>query len=95
MVRAVGILMGSGLRTSHAAVVAQQLGKVCLNAFPGLQINLPRRQCTILEMLLNEGDLLALDGNTGAVHASQLSVTTERLEAALRTVASWQIATAA
>jgi pyruvate,orthophosphate dikinase len=95
MVHVVGILMGSGRRTSHAAVVEQQSGKVCLIAFPGLQINLPRRHCTILEMLLNEGGLLALYGNTGAVHAGQLSVTTERLAAALRTVASWQIATAA
>jgi pyruvate,orthophosphate dikinase len=94
MAHAVGILMGSGRRTSHIAVVAQQLGKVCLIAFPGLQINLPRWQCTIGEMLLNESDRLALDGNTGAVYACQLSVTTERLEAALRTIASWQIATA-
>jgi hypothetical protein len=43
----------------------------------------------------NEGDLLALDGNTTAVHAGQLSVTTERPEAALSTIASWQIAKAA
>jgi hypothetical protein len=64
-------------------------------ACPSLQINLPRRQCTIGEMLLNEGDLFALDGNTGAVYAGQLSVTSERLEAVLNTIASWQTATGA
>ncbi len=45
--------------------------------------------------LLDEGDLLALDGNTGAVHAGKLDVATERPEAALKAIASWQIATAA
>jgi pyruvate,orthophosphate dikinase len=95
MAHAVGILTGSGGRTSHAAVVARQLGKVCLVACLGLQIDLARRQCRIGTTLLDEGDLLALDGNTGAVHAGQISVITERPEAALRTIASWQLATAA
>ncbi len=45
--------------------------------------------------LLDEGDLLALDGNTGAVHAGKLDVATERPEVALKAIASWQIATAA
>ncbi len=95
MAHAAGILTGSGGRTSHAAVVARQLGKVCLVACPSLEIDLERRQCRIGSMLLNEGELLALDGNTGAVHAGRLSVTTERPEAALKAIASWQVATAA
>ncbi len=92
LAHATGILTGSGGRTSHAAVVARQLGKVCLVACPGLKIDLVRRQCTIGAMVLNEGDLLALDGNTGAVHAGQLTVTIERPDAALRTIASWRLA---
>jgi pyruvate,orthophosphate dikinase len=95
MAGAVGILTGSGGRTSHAAVVARQLGKVCLVSCPGLEIDLQRRQCSIATTLLNEGDLLALDGNTGAVYAGQLNVTTERPEAALQAIASWQLAPAA
>ena len=95
MARAVGILTGSGGRTSHAAVVARQLGKVCLVACPGLEIDLERRQCRIGDVLLKEGDMLALDGNTGAVHAGKLNVVTERPEAALKTIASWRLATAA
>jgi pyruvate, orthophosphate dikinase len=35
MAKAAGILTGSGGGTSHAAVVARQLGKVCLVACPG------------------------------------------------------------
>ena len=90
MSRAAGILTGSGGRTSHAAVVARQLGKVCLVACLGLEIDSTLRQCRIGGVLLNEGDMLALDGNTGAVHAGKLDVTTERPEAALRTIAGWQ-----
>ncbi len=45
MALAVGILTGSGGRTSHAAVVARQLGKVCLVACPTLEIDLGKRSC--------------------------------------------------
>jgi pyruvate, orthophosphate dikinase len=65
MAQADGILTGSGGRTSHAAVVARQLGKVCLVACPRLEIDLEGRQCRIGDTLLDEGDMLVLDGNTG------------------------------
>ena len=94
MAKAVGILTGSGGRTSHAAVVARQLGKVCLVACPRLEIDLERRQCRIGDMLLNEGDMLALDGNTGAVHSGKLAVVQERPEAAVATIAGWRSAAA-
>jgi pyruvate, orthophosphate dikinase len=92
MAQAVGILTGSGGRTSHAAVVARQLGKVCLVACPRLEINLEQRQCRIGDTLLDEGDMLALDGNTGAVHAGNLAVVQERPGAALATIAGWRSA---
>ncbi len=91
MAQAVGILTGSGGRTSHAAVVARQLGKVCLVACPALEIDLDRRQCRIGGTLLDEGDTLALDGNTGAVHAGQLTVETTRPDAALAAIAGWRL----
>jgi pyruvate,orthophosphate dikinase len=95
MAAAAGILTGSGGRTSHASVVARQLGKVCLVGCPDLEIDLARRQCRVGGVLLNEGDMLALDGNSGAVHAGQLSVITERPDAALQTIASWDCLAAA
>jgi hypothetical protein len=52
------------------------------------------RQCRIGDTLLNEGDMLALDGNTGAVHAGTLAVVQERPEAALATIAGWRSAAA-
>jgi pyruvate,orthophosphate dikinase len=95
MALAAGILTGSGGRTSHAAVVARQLGKVCLVACPRLDIDLEHRQCRIGATQLNEGDLLSLDGNTGAVYAGRLAPLVERPERALAANAAWRRAAAA
>ncbi len=89
MAVAAGILTASGGRTSHAAVVARQLSKVCLVACPGLEINLDSRQCTIGGTVLNEGDFLSLDGNTGAVHLGRPTPLIERPERALAVIATW------
>jgi len=90
MALAAGILTATGGRTSHAAVVARQLGKVCLVACPNLEIDLAHRQCKIGGVLLNEGDSLSLDGNTGAVYAGKLEPLVERPERALQAIADWR-----
>ena len=90
MALAAGILTASGGRTSHAAVVARQLGKVCLVACPKLAIGLDKRQCTIGTTVLNEGDPLSLDGNTGSIHLDRLTPIIERPERALDAIAIWR-----
>mgnify|MGYP005811753213 CR=1 FL=1 len=90
MARAAGILTAAGSRTSHAAVVARQLGKVCLIGCAGLTIDLARRTCRIGERELSEGDPLSLDGNTGSIYAGLLPVITERPDRELAEVASWR-----
>lgn len=84
-----GILTASGSRTSHAAVVARQLGKVCLVGCDGLQVDLERRQCRFGAYVLNEGDFLSLDGNEGCVYEGKLNVLTERPEQELKAMAPW------
>jgi len=90
LARAAGILTGSGGRTSHAAVVARQLDKVCLVSCPGLAIDLERRRLRIGAAEFAEGDALSLDGNDGAVYAGLLRVVTEKPERELEVVASWR-----
>ncbi len=85
-----GILTGLGGRTSHAAVVARQLGKVCLVGCAGLTIDLARRCCRIGGQVLQEGDFLSLDGNEGTIHAGRLPVVTERPERECAAVARWR-----
>jgi pyruvate, orthophosphate dikinase len=71
-------------------VVARQLGKACLVACTNHAIDLERRQCKIGNAVLNEGDLLSLDGNTGAVHLGRLTPVIERPEKALAAIADWR-----
>ncbi len=65
---AVGLLTQRGARTSHAAVVARQLGKVCLVGCESLKIDPVARTARLGEMTLSEGDVITLDGNDGAVY---------------------------
>ena len=90
MALAVGILTATGGRTSHAAVVARQLGKVCLVACPIMEFNLAHRQCRIGGTVLNECDFHSLDGNSGAVYAGKLEPLVERPERALRAIEGWR-----
>jgi pyruvate,orthophosphate dikinase len=73
-----GILTARGGRTSHAAVVARQLGKACIVGCAGLRIDSGERSCSIGGRKLREGDLLCLDANTGAVFAGEPRITRER-----------------
>jgi len=91
---AAGLLTQRGARTSHAAVVARQMNKVCLVACSALQIDEAQRSVRIGERTFAEGDVITLDGNEGLVYAGQVatvSVVDEALLArlhALRKAAS-------
>ncbi len=84
-----GILTATGSRTSHAAVVARQLGKVCLVGCAGLTVDLEQRRCRLGEQVIEEGDFLSLDGNEGRVYRGKLNVVTERPERELNEIARW------
>jgi pyruvate,orthophosphate dikinase len=71
---AAGLLTARGARTAHAAVVARQLGKVCLVGCTALQIDERTRSIELAGTRLREGDWLTLDGNAGAIYAGQLHV---------------------
>ena len=93
MAAAVGILTATGGRTSHAAVVARQLGKVCLVGCQDLTIDFDRRVCRIGRHSVAEGDLLSLDANEGAIYAGRLETVVERPEREIAALRSWQRAT--
>jgi pyruvate,orthophosphate dikinase len=69
-----GLLTQRGARTSHAAVVARQLGKVCLVSCAELQIDDNARSIKIGGTTLQEGDLLTLDGNEGKLYAGAVKL---------------------
>ena len=85
-----GILTVVGGRTSHAAVVARQLGKVCLVGCSELAIDMAARRCRIAGRELMEGDWLCLDGNAGRVLAGRPELVNRRPTEWLQRVESWK-----
>lgn len=67
-----GILTGRGGRTSHAAVVARHFGKPAVVGCAELTIDLEQRTIQLRSQLLNEGDLLSIDGGTGEIFTGAL-----------------------
>jgi len=74
---ATGLLTQRGARTSHAAVVARQLGKVCLVGCADLLIDETAHAIKVGDISLQEGDLLTLDGNEGVFYAGAAEVEIE------------------
>jgi pyruvate, orthophosphate dikinase len=70
---ALGLLTQRGARTSHAAVVARQLGKVCLVGCEDLRIDPVARTISLGKMVFNEGDVITLDGNDGSVYPGSVA----------------------
>ncbi|PJA59138.1 MAG: pyruvate, phosphate dikinase, partial [Rhodobacterales bacterium CG_4_9_14_3_um_filter_71_31] len=64
-----GLLTQHGARTSHAAVVARQLGKVCLVGCEAMQIDETRGRMDLAGTSFQEGDLITLDGNAGLIYS--------------------------
>jgi pyruvate, orthophosphate dikinase len=89
---AAGLLTGSGSRTSHAAVVARELGKPCLVGCSDLQLDLDKRTARIAGHQLAEGDVICLDAESGLVFSGAPPVVEERPSEALEEVASWRAA---
>lgn len=85
-----GLLCASGSRTSHAAVVARHLNKVCVVGCEALAIDASRRRCQIGARELAEGETISLDGASGMIFAGAVEVTHERPVAWLEEVARWR-----
>jgi pyruvate,orthophosphate dikinase len=64
---AAGVLTAVGGRTAHAAVVARQMGKVCLVGCRSLIVDEARGAASFGERPVREGDWIALDGATGEI----------------------------
>jgi pyruvate,orthophosphate dikinase len=62
-----GILTARGGMTSHAALVARQMGKVCVAGCGELAIDYARHEMTVKGRTLKEGDWISIDGTTGQV----------------------------
>ncbi len=72
MEAAEGILTARGGMTSHAALVARQMGKVCVAGCEMLTIDYGARTLRVGETVLEEGDWISVDGSSGEVIRGEL-----------------------
>jgi len=83
MIAAEGILTARGGVSSHAALVARQMGKVCVCGAAGLDINYDQKTITAGGQTFKEGDFLSIDGTAGTVFAGEIKTAPSEIIAGL------------
>ncbi|GHE62979.1 pyruvate, phosphate dikinase [Streptomyces longispororuber] len=68
MVAAQAVLTSRGGKTSHAAVVARGMGKVCVCGAEEITVDPQGRRFTVGDTTVEEGTVISVDGSEGAVH---------------------------
>ena len=83
MIAAEGILTARGGVSSHAALVARQMGKVCVCGASALQINYDKKTVTVGGKTYSEGDFMSIDGTAGTVYAGEIKTAPSEIIAGL------------
>ncbi len=83
MIAAEGILTARGGVSSHAALVARQMGKVCVCGAAALEINYDKKTITVAGTTYNEGDFFSIDGTAGTVYAGAIKTAPSEIIAGL------------
>jgi pyruvate, orthophosphate dikinase len=73
MIAAEGILTSRGGVSSHAALVARQMGKVCVCGASGVEVDYNKKTVTAGGKTFKEGDYLSIDGTAGTVYGGELA----------------------
>jgi pyruvate,orthophosphate dikinase len=72
MIAAEAILTSRGGVSSHAALVARQMGKVCVCGATALRIDYKQGTVTAGDVTLKQGDFISVDGTAGEVYAGEV-----------------------
>ena len=89
-----GLVTTYGARTSHAAVVARQLGVVTVVGCRDMSIDLDQELVRFGDNEVTEGEFITVDGDRGLVFEGQLALTVERPTALIERARSWQASAA-
>jgi pyruvate,orthophosphate dikinase len=83
MIAAEGILTARGGVSSHAALVARQMGKVCVCGASALEIDYDKKTIKVAGQTFKEGDYLSIDGTAGTVYAGEIKTAPSEIIAGL------------
>jgi pyruvate,orthophosphate dikinase len=83
MIAAEGILTARGGVSSHAALVARQMGKVCVCGAAAVEVDYQARTVTVDKKTFKEGDWMSIDGTAGKVYAGKVKTAPSEIVAGL------------
>ena len=83
MIAAEGILTARGGVSSHAALVARQMGKVCVCGAAAVHVDYDKQIVNIGSQSFKEGDFLSIDGTAGTVYAGEVKTAPSEIIAGL------------
>jgi pyruvate,orthophosphate dikinase len=83
MIAAEGILTARGGVSSHAALVARQMGKVCVCGAAAVEVDYQARTVSVDGQTFKEGDWMSIDGTAGKVFAGQVKTAPSEIVAGL------------
>jgi pyruvate,orthophosphate dikinase len=83
MIAAEGILTARGGVSSHAALVARQMGKVCVCGAAAIEVDYQARTIAVEGQTFKEGDWLSIDGTAGTVYAGKVNTAPSEIVAGL------------
>ena len=89
MFKAEGFLTAKGGMTSHAAVVARQMGKSCVSGCSDLNVDEKGKVFIVDGKEYKEGDYISLDGSTGKVYEGNVATKDADLTGNFRQVLDW------
>ncbi len=89
MAKSKGFLTAHGGKTSHAAVVARQMGKVCVSGCSVLTIDEAAGTFSIGGRTMTEGDEISLDGSVGEIYAGSVPTVDASLPPQFKTLMKW------
>jgi pyruvate,orthophosphate dikinase len=83
MIAAEGILTARGGVSSHAALVARQMGKVCVCGAAAVEVDYQNRTVSVDGHSYKEGDWMSIDGTAGKVFAGRVKTAPSEIVAGL------------
>lgn len=84
-----GILTAKGGMTSHAAVVARQMGKTCVAGCEDIDIDEMTNRFSVQGKTIMEGDFITLNGSVGEVILGEVPLMTPELTGAFGVLMKW------
>jgi pyruvate,orthophosphate dikinase len=84
-----GIITSRGGMTSHAAVVARGMGRACVAGAGDLLIDYAKKQTSVKNVIVKEGDIVTIDGGTGEIMLGAVPTVHPELSGDFGTVMGW------